>query len=172
MWSFETGINFVQRNFSLTIHHPRLQESMVMNYRFIGYEIPIQGMVYVKLGNHLYMNASGGLSFDMYPSNVESFDNSRVDTVAFDFYQKTVRNGWLQFALLANYGFEWRTKSKGHYYLGVSYHRPFKDIGATFTIAEIDRDPARMEHFIKGDYLTLDLRYFFHEKPERKKAKL
>lgn len=172
MLSFETGINLVQRNFSLNIHHPDMPEDKRMNYRFICYEIPLQGMVYVKLGERLYMNASGGVSLDMYPSSVESFANARRDSIVFDFYQKTVRNGWLQFALLANYGFEWRTKSKGYYYLGVSYHRPFNLIGVTFLTAERNRDPARLEHIIKGDYLTLDLRYFFNEKAERKKTKM
>lgn len=172
MWSFETGINFVQRNFSMDITHPEMPETKTMNYRFISYEIPLQGMVYVKLGDQLYMNASGGMAFNFYPSNLEGFANARQDTMRFDFYQRTVRNGWVQFALLANYGFEWRTKSKGFYYLGVSYNRPFREIGATVLTAEFNKDPARMEHFLKGDYLTLDLRYFFHEKPERRKAKL
>lgn len=167
MWSIETGINFVQRNYSMDISHPQMRENIEMNYRFISYEIPVQGLVYVKLGDQLFMNASGGLSFDFYPSNVESFANTRRDTLSFDFHQKTVRNGWLQFGLIANYGFEWRTKSKGYYYLGVSYKRPFRIIGASFLTAELNRDPAEMEHFIKGEYLTLDLRYFFNEKPKR-----
>lgn len=168
MWSFETGINFVQRNFSLSITHPEMPEQKTMNYRFICYEIPLQGMVYVKLGDKLYMNASGGVSLNFYPSNIESFANARKDTTTFDYYQKTVRNSWIQAALLANYGFEWRTKKSGYYYLGVSYLRPFREIAVTMLTAEINRNPARMNHFIKGDYLTLDIRYFFHEKPQRK----
>jgi len=171
MWSFETGINLVQRNYSLNITHPDMPEDKSMNYRFICYEIPLQAMAYVKLGDQLYMNASGGFSFDMYPSNVESFASSRKDTTVFDYYQKTVRNGWLQYALLANYGFEWRTKKNGYYYFGVSYHRPFRLIGVTFLEAEKNDDPARLNFSLKGDYLTLDLRYFFHEKPDRKPAK-
>lgn len=165
MWSLETGINFAQRNFSMMINHPEMPETKSMSYRFISYEIPIQGMIYVKLGDQLFMNASGGISLDMFPSHVESFANARKDSLVFDFHQKTIRNGWLQLSLLANYGFEWRTKSSGYYYLGVSYHRPFQVIGASFLTAEFNRDPARMVHYIKGDYLTLDFRYFFHEKP-------
>jgi len=171
MWSFETGINLVQRNYSLNINHPDMPEDKTMNYRFICYEIPLQGMAYVKLGEQLYMNASGGFSFDMYPSNVEGFATARQDTNVFDYYQKTVRNGWLQYALLANYGFEWRTKRNGYFYLGVSYHRPFRLIGITFLEAKKNDDPAKLDFALKGDYLTIDLRYFFNEKPERKITK-
>ncbi len=172
MWSFETGINFVQRNYSMKINHPEMPVEKTMNYRFIGYEIPIQGLVYVKLTDRLYMNASGGLSLDFFPSNIETFSNERKDTTVFDFHHKTVRRRWLQFSMIANYGFEYRTKSKGYYYLGISYHRPFNLIGVSFLEAQKNRDPARMDNVLKGDYLTLDLRYFFHEKPSKKISKI
>ncbi len=168
MWSLESGINFVQRNYQLQIEHPQMPGEQSMNYRFISYDIPIQGMVYVKLGKQLYMNASGGFSFNFYPSNIESFANTRKDTLVFDFYQKTTRTGWLQFALLANYGFEWRTKTHGYFYLGASYQRPFNDIATTRFEAQLNRNPARINQSIQGNYLTLDVRYFFHEKPQRK----
>ena len=171
MWSFETGINIVQRNYDVDFSHPALLHDKSMSFRYICYEIPLQAMVFVKLGEHLYMNASGGVSLDMYPSNVESSTSDRNDTIVFDFYQKTYRNGWLQFALLANYGFEWRTKDKGYFYIGASYHRPFREIGFTRVTFVQDTDPTRLEFYLKGNYLTADLRYFFHEKAERKKPK-
>jgi len=168
-WSFETGICMVQRNFSLDFNHPELKEPKKLNFRYVCYEIPLQGIVFVKLGDQLYMNASGGFSLDMYPSNVTSSDFEKIDTLNFDFSQKTWRNGWLQFALLANYGFEWRSKESGYFYLGISYHRPFKEIGLTQMVVERNTDPTRMSFLLSGNYLTADFRYFFHEKPERKK---
>jgi hypothetical protein len=168
MWSLESGINFVQRNFEMTTNHTFMPEKRTMNYRMISYEIPLQALVYVKLTDELYMNASGGVAFNFYPSNIETFDNERIDTTAFDFHAKTIRHSWLQFSLLANYGFEYRTKDKGYFYLGVSYSRPFTSIATSVLSAQYNRDPARMDHPLKGDYLTLDLRYFFHEKPERR----
>jgi len=164
-WSFETGICFVQRNFSARVKPMNLSDSLVMTYRMIAYEIPLQALVFVKLGEHLYMNASGGCSLDFYPSNVESYATAVQDTNRFDVIQKTWRRSWIQPALIANYGFEWRTKSKGSIYAGVTYHRPFQRLGTVELLMEENSKPSRDYIQIKGSYLTFDLKYFFHEKP-------
>jgi hypothetical protein len=169
LWSFETGINLVQRNYDLTFAHALLSQNEKMKYRFIGYEIPLQGLLYMQLGKQLFVNASGGLSVDLYPSNVETSNGYFVDTTAFDFYQKTIRQRWLQASVLANLGFEWRTRDAGYIYLGASYHRPFSPIGYVYSEIRIDTDPATAVFAINGNYLTVDLRYFFHEDPERKR---
>lgn len=171
MWSFETGINLVQRNYNLTFNSTELPETAELNFRLIGYEIPVQGLIYVQLGKQLWMNVSGGVSLDLYPSNIQSSDFIRRDSVTYDFYQKTFRNGWLQTSVLANIGFEWRTKKDGYFYLGTSYHRPFRYMG--FVSAEFTPNnlaTQRIEFPVSGNYLTADLRYFFHENPERKKS--
>ena len=170
-WSLESGICMVQRNFTLSYNHPELPEEKQLRFRYIGYEIPIQAMVFVKLTDEIFMNASAGVSLDLYPSNVESFSYEYRDTLRFDFYQKTYKNGWIQPALLANYGFEWRTPSKGYFYLGASYHRPFQHIGTTRVEFKLDDDPTALFVRLGGNYLTADFRYFFHEKPERRKGK-
>lgn len=168
-WSLETGITFIQRNYKLSFYHPLLNEITTMNYRFIGYEIPLQGMVYVRLSDQLFMNASAGISIDMYPTNVEAFADDRRDTLRFDFYQKTFRRNWVQFSLLANYGFEWRSKKDGYFYLGASFHRPFNEIATTLAQLQINTDPTSVSYNLSGSYLTFDFRYFFHEDPEKKK---
>lgn len=170
-WSLETGINLVQRNYRVRYHQEQLPQPHVLSYRFIGYEMPLQAMIYVRLGDNLYMNASGGLSIDFYPTDVETTDSDRLDTLRFDFSQKTYRNHWIQFSVLANYGFEWRTKEKGYFYLGASFHRPFSDIAKSVTSFYLNTNPTRLEYPLSGSYLTVDLRYFFHEDPERKKKK-
>jgi hypothetical protein len=169
IWSFETGINLVQRNYDIQYKHAQLPTNETMRYRFIGYEIPMQGLLYMRLGKELYVNASGGLSMDLYPSNVETSNGYFVDTVAFDFYQKTIRQRWLQLSVLANVGFEWRTKESGYIYLGASYHRPFNQIAQVYAEMQIDTDPTSVVFPLSGNYLTVDFRYFFHEAPERKK---
>lgn len=170
MWSFESGINLVQRNYNLRFESDMLTSSPELNFRLIGYEIPVQGLLYVQLGDKLWMNASTGFSLDLYPSNVQSTGYVQQDTVIYDYYQRTYRNGWLQTSVLANLGFEWRTAKKGYFYVGTSYHRPFRFMGviaAEFTPK--NQATQRIEFPISGNYLTADFRYFFHEKPERKK---
>jgi len=170
-WSLESGICLVQRNYTLHFNHPGLQQEKQLRFRFIGYEIPIQAMVFVKLSDRIFMNASAGASIDLYPSNVESFAYEYRDTTRYDFYQKTYKQSWVQAALLANYGFEWRTPDKGYFYIGASYHRPFQQIGTTRVLFELNNDPVTSYTSLGGNYLTLDFRYFFHEKPEKKARK-
>lgn len=170
-WSLESGICMVQRNYTLHFNHPGLPEEKQLRFRYIGYEIPIQAMVFVKLSDNVFMNASGGASIDLYPSNVESAAFEYRDTLRYDFYQKTYKQSWIQAALLANYGFEWRTPDKGYFYVGASYHRPFQKIGTTKVLFEQNSNPASSYSSLGGNYLTIDLRYFFHEKPERKTRK-
>ena len=170
-WSVESGICMVQRNFTLHYTHPLLPTEKQLRFRYVGYEIPMQALVFVKLTERVFMNASAGVSIDLYPSNVESSAYEYQDTLRFDFYQKTFKNNWIQPSLLANYGFEWRTPDKGYFYLGASYHRPFAPIGTTRVLFQLDGDPTQTQVRLGGNYLTADLRYFFHEKPEKRPKK-
>ena len=62
---------------------------------------------------------------------------------------------------MANLGFEYRTKEKGTFYLGGSYHLPFSPI-MTFAMS-YEKPPTNVVAIdnIRGSYLTLDLRYYF-----------
>ncbi|MFM9985207.1 MAG: outer membrane beta-barrel protein [Flavobacteriales bacterium] len=169
-WSFETGINMVQRNYDLEFQHPFPRTNQHLKFRYIGYEIPLQALIYVRLTDKLWMNASGGVSIDIYPSDVRSNTSLFQDTTAIDYQQLTIKNNWIQLSLLVNYGFEWRTKEDGYFYFGASFHRPFSDIGYTVTSLSINNSQvASLVYALKGSYLTADFRYFFHEKPEKRK---
>ena len=175
MFSLETGINVVRRNYNLNAYDAEFDTNLELDYTFAGYEVPVQMLVYVKLGDQFWMNASGGVSFDTYPSNAFSTNDAVVGTLVLDIEQRTFRRSWVQMALLANYGFEYRTKDKGYWYLGASYHRPFSDM-ATTEVAYVrhpfpDPEPSteKVSADLSGSYLTVDLRYFFHEDPDRKR---
>lgn len=170
-WSVESGINLVQRNYHIDFETPQLSGSTRLSFRLIGYEIPFQALFYVRLGKQLWMNASGGFSLDMYPSDVASFDDRRRDTLVVDFSQQTFRRRWIQMALLANYGFEWRTRERGFFYFGASFHRPFNEIALTEATVIVNTDPSSLRYALGGSYLTADIRYFFHEAPERRRRR-
>lgn len=157
----ESGISFTQRNYTASVLNLQTGHNPSSTFRSIGYEIPTQGLVYIKLADRIYMNTAFGFSIDMYPSNVGTVDSL--------FEQVTVRQSWLQLSLLANVGWEYRTDKSGYFYFGASYHRPFSP---TFT-SRLEYGPEsafREQEFLKlsGNYLTFDLRYFFHEDPERR----
>ena len=167
-WSVESGICFVRRNYELKTFNSELSEPLSSRFRLICYEIPLQALVFVKLGEKLYMNGSGGFSVDVYPSDVETFASSNIDSVYFDVQHRTFRRKWLQTSLLVNYGFEYRTTRSGYYYFGVSYHRGFQDIATSLVRQLRNNDPEQMTLPMSGNYLTVDFRYFFNEKPELK----
>lgn len=161
--SLETGINFTQRNYGLNYTVPDSGYSAIDQVRVISYEIPLSALVYIRLGKQFFMNTSLGAAMALFPSDVQTTEpigpNER-------FQQEGAYKSKLQGALIANLGFEYRTKSKGYWYIGSSYHLPFSNI-MTFAMSyESEVESVLAIDNISGSYLTLDFRYFFHE-PKR-----
>jgi len=162
--SIETGINYLRRNYDLTISDPDSSFSGTSSFKIVNYEIPVLGLIYVQLGNQLFMNVAGGASIDIYPSDLFTYDNY--------FENDLFRYNWFQASLVANVGWEYRTRKSGYFYLGASYHRPFTNMMKEKILYKgFNRDVET--HFeLSGNYLTLDFRYFFHENPAKKKRKI
>ncbi|TAH41300.1 MAG: hypothetical protein EYC69_08415 [Bacteroidetes bacterium] len=159
--SIESGINYVKRKYDLQIQDKDFEHNA--SFRIIGYEIPLSLLVFIQLSDKLYMNASMGGSLDMFASAVQIYD-----TV---FNQVSLRNRVMQGAVIANLGWEWRTEKSGYIYIGASYHRPFNFIYLSRTQYYATDPDAGASIELLGNYLTLDLRYFFHEDPEKKKTR-
>jgi len=160
--SLETGINYTRRNYKLTIDQDTTGFSGVSDFKYIIYEIPILGLVYVQLGENSYLNGALGASINFLPSDWDSFDTY--------FRHLSQRKSWIVPALLANIGYEYRTYDKGYFYIGFSYHRPFTELTtAGVEFRENDIGQERTFFDISGNYLTIDLRYFFHEPPDYKR---
>ncbi len=162
--SLETGINFLKRNYDLTINDPENSLSETSSFRIVNYEIPVQGLVYVRLGRQMFMNVSGGFSVDIYPTPLYTYD---------DYFTNAVnRNNWAQISLIANIGWEYRTEKSGYFYFGASLHRPFSTMMREFVNYNGYNKNEEIIIDLTGNYLTIDIRYFFHEDPEKKKKKL
>lgn len=158
--SFETGINQITRRFDVSIANDTADYAASDQLRFIGYEVPALGMVYVRLGERSWMNNAFGLSADFYPSDAErAQEYSRV---------YMARKAWVQLGLVANIGVEYRTYKSGWFYLGATYHRPFSDMAqAELTWYDRLNFGTTMIADIPGSYLTVDIRYYFHNDPEK-----
>ncbi|HYG51311.1 MAG TPA: hypothetical protein VD905_10435 [Flavobacteriales bacterium] len=163
--SFETGINYIRRNFTLTCVDDSLNRTDVSDFGMVSYEIPLQCLVYVRFGERFYMNNSLGVSINWFASKVASFGESK------DFSQVTYLNRVIANpALLANVGFEYRTRKAGYFYLGSSLHRPFTRIGTSVVKYDLYSKKYQTNVGVTGSFLTLDVRYFFHAQPIKKKT--
>jgi len=155
--SFETGINYTKRNFSLAITDTTFTGRS--NFTIIGYDIPVQGMIFLRMSDKIYMNTSLGLSLDMYATN--------VTTHASYFRHYSKYHSIFQFGALAGLGFEYRTEKSGYFYLGASYHQPFSYFYLSSILYQPRQEIARMK--LAGNFIALDFRYYFHEEAMRPK---
>lgn len=160
--SFETGISYINRSYSLSIKD---SINLVDNqFHVVAYEIPLNGLVYIRLTDKLYMNAALGVSVDLFPSDILTEDNQ--------YQHYSQRKSWILPGVSANIGYEYRTEKIGYFYLGASYHRPFYNMYNTvIEYSPVNGNFQRAESYLAGNYLTVDFRYFFHETPLKKKLK-
>jgi hypothetical protein len=166
--SIESGISYVKRQYGLEIQDTTA--TFNSSYKVIGYEIPLQALVFIRLSNQLWMNAGLGPSLDLFPSDVRKSGEH--------FVQETRRknaNNIAKAGVIANIGWEFRTKNSGYIYLGSTYHRSLANIYTTYVVYL--RNPKSLFYDaatftpLNGDYISVDLRYYFHEKPRDKKPK-
>jgi hypothetical protein len=158
--SFETGINYTKRNFSLSITDTTFTDKS--GFTIIGYEIPVQGMIFLRMADKIYMSTSLGLSLDMYATPITTHDTY------FRHYSRY--HSIFQFAALASLGFEYRSVKSGYFYLGSSYHQPFSYFYLSSILYEPKQEIARIK--LAGNFIAIDFRYYFHEDPMKPKKKV
>ena len=167
-FSFETGLNLVNRRYQLSVDNNDIGLQDLSNFTLRSYELPIQILSYVKVSKNYYLNAAFGNSFNIFASDIISFGEENPF-----FFQSTSRRKRTQSALIANLGMEYRTLKNGIFYLGFSLHRPWKntarsypefDDGANSFNTQFQGENNVKYLDISGNYLTLDLRYFFPQK--------
>lgn len=167
MFSYETGINYVKRNYSVFCSDFQNSLNSEFDFGLVGYEIPNQFLIYIRLGENFYMNTATGISLNWFASDVAS-SSSDVK-----FIQRTfIKPGWLKVALIANLGFELRTEKKGIFYLGASLTNPFYNIATTKITYDENLSTPDKEILmdLRGEIFTFDLRYYFKSDPIKKKV--
>ena len=160
----ETGILYTKRNYKLDISS---DSGLTGNsdFKIIGYEIPLNLLVFIQLGQQLWMNAALGASLDLFPSDIFTRANY--------FRHYSARNHTANTGLNAMTGLEYRTKKSGYFYFGLAYHRSFSSIYNSLVEYYPDGNQLLPPYSIgntklQGDYFTFDVRYYFHEDPAKK----
>lgn len=165
MFSLETGIHMTNRIYKINIQNSNNNFQGDSKIEFNSFEIPIQWLLYIRLGKQFYMNTILGISLDIFPSDV---------TKSEQYYAYYIqRDSWIKTSLLASIGFEYRTVKSGYFYLGASIHSPFGNIG-NFTVSYYHEDNILNEvsynAALNGTYLSAEIRYFFNKKEKTKEV--
>ena len=157
----ETGICFTQRNFSMVISEESFTGTS--SFRIIGYEIPVSALVSIPLTESFRMNNSLGVALDAFPSDIA--------TSGAYYLQEAVRMHYIIPALIANSGIKYTTYQSGAFYLGASYHLPFSNIYTNSAKYTLSADKPILYSPLRGNYFTVDIKYFFpyHKPPPKKK---
>jgi hypothetical protein len=169
MLSLETGLGQIQRRYRFSVVNDTSGYDQSKRMRYVGYEIPITALVYLRLGERTWMNTALGASLDFYPSDAEA-GMGNGEALVFVY-----RNNWAQGSVLGNIGFEHRTDRSGYFYLGATYHRPFTTMAQAQMTWSYFGPPAPQRFTttagLSGTYLTVDLRYYFHEDPDKRRLR-
>lgn len=155
--SLETGLNYIKRNFEMETNVVSSGTSSKGSFGITGYEIPIQGLINVQINRNSFLNVATGISTNWIASNVGSETDDK------NFYQITYTKK-MNLAYIANIGYEYRTDKSGYFYVGVSLTNPFHSIGLIDVIYdEYNQTNQTITGKLSGNYISLDLRYFFNE---------
>ncbi|RYD83552.1 MAG: hypothetical protein EOP53_00495 [Sphingobacteriales bacterium] len=149
--SLETGIYYIRRIYELNITEG--ENTTSNKFRFVNYEIPVTGLIYIRLGKNTYLNNAFGLSFDFFPNSVYTENEY--------YQQKAERTYWVLPALTADVGGEYRTEKNGNFYIGASYHRMLINMAKTLILYEKGAVKESVTTPLSGNYFALNFRYYF-----------
>lgn len=156
--ALETGINFTQRHFDLTISVADSNVFATNTMSFIQYDVPLNGLVYVQLSDQVYMNASLGIAITFKPTDIGILTlpgGAHTFTHTGRTYNKA------GFDLNANFGFEYRTEKSGFFYIGGSARVPFKPLFDIIAQYKYEGYKNTIYGTVDGSFLALDFKYFF-----------
>lgn len=161
--SLETGLNYIKRRFKMETSVLSTGSNSSGTFGITGYEIPFQGLIYVRLSKKSFLNVATGISTNWIASDVSTATKDD------NFYQRTYTKK-MNLAYIANIGYEYRTDKKGYFYFGASFTNPFYAIGLIDVIYdEYNQSKQTITGELLGTYVSLDLRYFFNETKKKKK---
>ncbi len=156
--SFETGINFTQRNFDLSSSLVDSNSFVNDQLSFIEYDVPLNALFYIKLSEKWYMNASLGAAVTFKPTDVGVFN--QPGGLHFFTHTGLVRKK-AGLDLNANVGFEFTTKKSGFFYLGGSGRVPFAPLFDLIADYNYQGNNIRVIGEVDGSFLAIDFKYFF-----------
>lgn len=153
--ALQTGINFAQRKYEVKTTFTDTVHSN--NLKFIGYEIPVLALGFVRLSKLMYADLSTGFCMNFYPS----------DIAVQHYYGQ--RSRWMQYSLLLNLGVEYRNELYGNIYLGLLYQYHDRNTMSIYYFKDQTYGKSDAYADVSGNYFSINLKYYFPQNPEKSK---
>lgn len=157
--AIETGLNYIRRNYEASYSVPDSNVYAQDELGYVSFEMPVNFLVYIKLGNQLFMNVGIGASGNFNASNIKSQINPEGKHI---FIFEGRRTNYFDFNANADVGFEYRTVKNGTFYLGLSGRVPFSPTMAIATEYQYGTNQEVAFGVVEGSTFSLSLKYFFH----------
>lgn len=156
--AFETGINFTQRQYGVTMSVADSNIFATNDLTFISYDVPVNALVYVQLSEKFYMNASLGAALTFKPTSVGILT---LPGGKYSFTHTGAVNSKGAIDFNANVGFEYRTEKSGFFYIGGSARIPFQPVFDLVAQYKYDGYKNTVYGSVDGTFLAIDFKYFF-----------
>lgn len=158
--ALETGINYTQRKFDVTMSLPDSAINGSTTLSFIQYDIPINALFYIQLDRQWFMDASLGVAVAFSPTNIGKATSPVKKHV---FYHTGLVKNKVSFDINANLGFEFRTEKDGIFYLGGSARVPFQPLFDLYMEYEYNTSAIHntISGSVDGSFLAIEFKYFF-----------
>jgi len=161
--SFETGINYLVRNYNMTAAEN--EDIMSLDFKEDSYEIPLTIKYFIRLGPRLYLSNSAGLSLLFIPGSIASKVERGVE-FADDymlFRQESFIKRTMVPAFKGGFGLNYRTADIGSFYFETYYRlfSVFYDTRLNYYNATTGVDLVNIGIDPIGDYFGFSIRYTF-----------
>lgn len=159
----EIGLNLSKRYYSLTTAVPDSNLFFDKKFAFTSFELPVNGLVFIKLSERVFTNAGLGASIIYKPSSVSVNGEGGFKEGKNEFSLAGIIVNKFNVNINAQLGFEYESDRKGIFYLGGSAHIPTAPLFyflARYGYANSDIGTA-LVYEQRSPFFTVDLRYYF-----------
>lgn len=159
-FALESGLHFSNRRFRVNMSYPDSNLLDSNRFRYVNYEIPLTALVFVKLSPDWYANAGLGftMTYGVSDAGVKTYPRPQHE---FDHRAVLLRKFGLD--VNAQFGFEYRTRKQGTFYLGGAARIGLTPMFTFFAGYSNDYSDFSSIQFkdVQSGYLSVDLRYYF-----------
>lgn len=158
----EMGLNLCKRYYDVSTGIPDSNQFFSKDFAFTNFELPINGLVFIKLSERNFASAALGVTAIYKPSSVaaEEFKENKGE-----FSMAGIVEQKFNLNLNAQLGFEFVSDKKGIFYVGGSAHIPLTPLlyfysKYKYNYANSDISTA-VVYEQRSPFFTVDLRFYF-----------